>query len=114
MPEILKLKRRPSMNSDTLFLKTTINKLDFLKKKVTIQWTVWEQIFVTVWKQIYRKISDPHNHKEHHQSFIRKKNTKLVKHAEIITHQPKIFENINIVNIKLVMTEYPKINYPRL
>ena len=37
--------------------------------------------------------------KEHYQSFIRKKNTKSVKQSEIITYQPKPFENPNIVPI---------------
>ena len=54
------------------------------------------------------KIPDSRNAKEHYQSFIRKKNTKSVKQSEIITYQPKPFENPNIVLIKSVVTEYPK------
>ena len=41
---------------------------------------------------------DPHNAKEHYQSFIRKKNIKSVKISKIITRQSKIFENSNTSN----------------
>ena len=54
------------------------------------------------------KIPDSRNAKERYQSFIRKKPTKSVKQSEIITYQPKPFENPNIVLIKSVVTEYPK------
>ena len=46
--------------------------------------------------------------KKHYQSFIRKKNTKSVKQSEITTYQPTIFENLNIIDIKSVITEHPK------
>ena len=53
------------------------------------------------------KIPDPRNAKDvPYQSFIRKKNTKSVKESKIITYQPKIFENPNIVDIKSVINEY--------
>ena len=39
--------------------------------------------------KIYGKIPDPHDAKEHCQSFIRKKNRKSVKQSEIITDPPK-------------------------
>ena len=45
---------------------------------------------------------------EHYQSIIRKRNTKSVKQSEIITYQPKTFENPKIVGIKSVITEHPK------
>ena len=45
-------------------------------------------------------IKNPRNPKEHYQSFIRKKNRKSVKQSEIITYQPKTFENQNIVDIQ--------------
>ena len=45
-------------------------------------------------------IPDPRKAKEYYQSFIRKKNTKLVKQQKRVTPQPKIFENLNIVDIK--------------
>ena len=44
-------------------------------------------------KEINKKKTDPHNAKKHYQSFIRKKHTKSVKQSEIITNQPKTFEN---------------------
>ena len=50
--------------------------------------------------KLMKKIPDPCNAKEHYQSFIRNKNTKSVKQSEIITYQPKTFENPNIVDIK--------------
>ena len=61
--------------------------------------------------KLIEKIPDPRNAKEHYQSFIRKKNTKSVKQSEIITYQPKTFENPNIVDIKSVVTEYPKTSH---
>ena len=54
------------------------------------------------------KIPDPPNAKEHYQSFIRTKKRKSVKQSEIISYQPKAFENANIVDIKSVITEHPK------
>ena len=35
---------------------------------------------------LIEKIPDPYNAKEHYQSFIRKKNSKLVKQSKIITY----------------------------
>ena len=55
-----------------------------------------------------KKNTDPCNFKEHYQAFIRKKNTKSVKQSEIITYQPKTFENPNIADIKSAITEHPK------
>ena len=56
--------------------------------------------------KLIEKIPDPRNAKEHYQLFIRKKNTKSVKQPEIITYQPKTFENPNIVDIKWVITKH--------
>ena len=58
--------------------------------------------------KLIEKIPDTVNAKEHYQSFIRKKNNKLVKKPKIITHQPKTLENPNIVDIKSVITKTPK------
>ena len=58
--------------------------------------------------KLTEKTPDPSNAKEHYQSFIWKKNTKLVKQLEIITYQPKTVENPNNVDIKSVITEHPK------
>ena len=61
--------------------------------------------------KLIEKIPDPRNAKEHYQSFIRKKNRKSVKQSEIITYQPKSFENPSIVNIKSFIIEHPKTSY---
>ena len=61
--------------------------------------------------KLIEKIPDPPNAKEHYQSFIRKKNRKSVKGPEIITYQPKPFENPNIVDIKPIITEHPKTSH---
>ena len=59
--------------------------------------------------KLIEKIRDCGNAKEHYQSFIRKKNTQSVKQSEIITCPPKTFENSNIVGIKSIIPEHPKI-----
>ena len=58
--------------------------------------------------KLMEKIPDPCNANEHYQSFLRNKNRKSVKHSEIITYQPKTFENPNIVDMKPFITEHPK------
>ena len=58
--------------------------------------------------KLIEKIRDPCNATEHYQSFIRKKNTKSVKHREIITDQSKTFENSNIVDTTSVISKHPK------
>ena len=60
---------------------------------------------------LIEKIPDPCNGKEHYQSFIRNKNTKSVKQSEIITYQPKPFENPNTVDIKSVTIEHLKTSH---
>ena len=49
--------------------------------------------------KLIEKISDLHNFKEHYRSFIRKNPAKSVKQLEIITYQPKTFENPKVVDI---------------
>ena len=61
--------------------------------------------------QLTEKVPDPRNAKEHYQSFIRKKNIKLVKQSKIITHQRKTFENPNILDTKSVIVEHPKTSH---
>ena len=61
--------------------------------------------------KLIEKILDPRNAKEHYQSSIRKKNRKSVKESEIITYQPKTFENPNFVEIKSIITEHPKTSH---
>ena len=58
--------------------------------------------------KLIENIPDPPNAKEHHWSFIRKKNRKSVKQSEIITYQPK---NFDIVHIISVITEHPKTSH---
>ena len=55
-----------------------------------------------------QELSDPCNVIEHYESFIRKKTRKSVKQSEIITYQPKTFENPNIDDIKSFITEHPE------
>ena len=54
---------------------------------------------------------NPRKTKEHCQSFIIKKNRKSAKQSEIITYQPKAFQNQNIVDIKSVITKYQKTSH---
>ena len=52
--------------------------------------------------KVSKKIYDPCNDKEHHESFLRKKNTKSVKRSKIITQQAKPIEIPKIIDIKLL------------
>ena len=61
--------------------------------------------------KLKKNVLDPRNFKEHYQSFIIKENRKSVKQSEIITYQPKSFENPSIVNIKSFIIEHPKTSY---
>ena len=100
------------MNSKILSLKTVNKRIEFVKEKGFYSLKLLKKKrFVLACGQINRKILDPRNAKEHYQSFIRKKNTKSVKQSEIITYQPKTFENPNIVDIKSVITEHPKTSH---
>ena len=56
--------------------------------------------------KLTEKLLDYCNAKGQYQSFIRKKNTKPVKKSKIITQQPKMFENPNIVDIKSVIIKH--------
>ena len=62
-------------------------------------------------KKLIEKIPDPRDAKEHYQSFIWKKNRKLIKQSKIITYQPETFENSNIVDIKSIITEHPETSH---
>ena len=61
--------------------------------------------------KLTRKIPDPRNAKENYQSFLRKKNTRLVKRSKIITQQPRSLESPKTISIKLVLIEHPKTSY---
>ena len=73
------------MKSEALSLKTIINKLDFLKKTLIIQWSNIKKDLQLITNKLTKKIPDLCNAKEHFQSFLRKKNTKSVKESKIIT-----------------------------
>ena len=49
-------------------------------------------------------IPDSCNAEEHYKSFIIKENRKSVKQLEIITYQPRNFQDPNIVDIKSIIT----------
>ena len=102
------------MNSKTLSLETIINELDFLKKRVIIERNAWkkkEKDSLLLANKLIENILDPRNAKEHCQLFLVKKNRNSVKQLEIITYQPRTFQNPEIVDIKLVITEHPKTSH---
>ena len=68
------------MKSETLSLKTNLNKLDSLKKAVIIQLNTSKKDLLLFAKKLIENIPDPRNAEKHCQSFIRKKNKKSVKH----------------------------------
>ena len=51
--------------------------------------------------KLIENIPDPRHIKEHYQSLIVKKNRKSVKQLEILTYQPRIFQNPEIVDKKI-------------
>ena len=61
--------------------------------------------------KLIEKIPDPRDAEEQYQSFVRKKNTKSAKQSEVITYQPKSFENPSIVDVKSVIIEHPKTSH---
>ena len=67
------------MKSKTLFMRTIINKLDFLKEAVVIQWNALKKGLLLLANKLIEKIPDPGNAKEQYQSFIRKRNRKSTK-----------------------------------
>ena len=71
--------------------------MDFIKKTLFNEESEKKDLLLFAIK-LTEKIIDPRNAKEHYQSFIRKKSTKLVKESKIIIQQPKTFENLIIVN----------------
>ena len=79
-----------------------MKELGFLKKPSYYSMKRLKKDLLLFGNKLIEKVPDPRNAKEPYQSFIRKKNTKLVK-------QPKTFENPNTVEIKSVVTEHPKV-----
>ena len=82
---------------------------DFIFENLSVKHLKRKDLLLLASKLI-EKITDPHNAKEHYESFLKKKNRKSGKQSEIFTYQPKPFENPNIVDIKLVLTEHPQIS----
>ena len=60
--------------------------------------------------ELGKSIPDPRNCIEHCKPFIIKEK-KSVKQSEMITYQPRTFQNPDIVDIKLFITEHPKISH---
>ena len=67
------------MKSETLSLKTILNKLDFLRETVIIPWQKNKKDLLLLATKLTEEIPDPCNTNEIIKSFIRKKNTKSVK-----------------------------------
>ena len=67
------------MKSENLSLKAIINKSDFLKKTVIIQWEIRKKDLQLFAIKFTEKIPDLRNAKEHYHSLMRNKNTKSVK-----------------------------------
>ena len=95
-------------------MKTIVNDLDLLKKNYSllfIKKIEKKTRFTIICNQINNKSIHPDNAKEHYQSYLNKKNKKLVKRSKIITQQPKLIENSNIIDLKSVTIEHPKTSH---
>ena len=73
------------MNSETLSLKTVIDKLNFSNKIVIIQWNIRKKDQKLFGTKITEKVSDPSNAKEYYNSYFKRKNKKSVKRSKITT-----------------------------
>ena len=73
------------MNSETLSLKTIIDKLNFSNKIVIIQWNIRKKDQKLFGTKITEKVSDPSNAKEYYNSYFKRKNKKSVKRSKITT-----------------------------
>ena len=75
-----------------------------------------EKDLLSLASKLIINIPDHRNAEEYYQSFIIKKIIKPIKQSEIITYQPKTFQNPNIVDTKSVITNIHKlqVNYQRL
>ena len=94
----------------TLSLETIINELNFLERKsyCSLKRLKKERLLLLASKLI-DNIPDLLNAKEHYEWFWRQE--KSVKRSEIITYQPNIFRNPNIVGIKSDIIEHPNTFY---
>ena len=57
---------------------------------------------------LIEKIADPSYAKEYCNSYLKRKNTKLVKRSKIITHKLKSIESPSIADMKSVTLEHPE------
>ena len=73
------------MNSETLSLKTIIDKLNFSNKIVIIQWNIRKKDQKLFGTKITEKVSDPSNAKEYYNSYFKRKNKKSAKQSKITT-----------------------------
>ena len=73
------------MNSETLSLKTIIDKLIFSNKIVIIQWNIRKKDQKLFGTKITEKVSDPSNAKEYYNSYFKRKNKKSAKRSKITT-----------------------------
>ena len=73
------------MNSETLSLKTIIDKLIFSNKIVIIQWNIRKKDQKLFGTKLTEKVSDPSNAKEYYNSYFKRKNKKSVKRSKITT-----------------------------
>ena len=64
--------------------------------------------FTIFCNQINKNMPDPTNPKEYYQSYLKRKDAKVLKRSKTITQQPKTLEIPNIVDIKSVLIEHPK------
>ena len=84
------------MKTETFSLKNIINKLDFLKKAVIIQWKILKKKSLLLFaSQLVENIPDPLNTKGHYGPFIIKKNGK----------------SVDIVDIKSIITEHSETSH---
>ena len=90
------------MNSETLSLKTVINKLDLLKKAIINQRNVRKEDLFLLATKLIDKITDPSN---------TKKCNKFVKQSNIITQQLNAIENLNNFDVESVTIEHPKTSH---
>ena len=99
------------MNSETLFLKTYCKRFGFIKESTYYSMKHWKKRSVIACNQINEKKADPSNAEVYYNSYLKRKNTKLVKRSNIITEQLKAIENPNFVDIKSVIIEHSKISH---
>ena len=98
-------KRWQSMTSEILSLKTIINKLDLWKKSVE---TFGKKDLLLLATKLIEKIADISYAKKYYNSYLKKKDIKLVKRSKKITQQLKAIKNRNFFDIKSVAIDHPK------